>query len=41
MVPAGLVQTKISEAELDIGMRHARQFIEQYGAELLNLDLLQ
>lgn len=32
---------EISEAELDIGMRHARQFIEQYGAELLNLDLLQ
>lgn len=32
---------EISPAELDFGMKNARRFIEKYGAELLNLDLLQ
>lgn len=32
---------EISASELDAGMRHARRFIEHYGASLLNLDLLQ
>jgi hypothetical protein len=32
---------EISSNELDAGMQAARRFIEQYGAQLLNLDLLQ
>lgn len=32
---------EISAAELDAGMKHARKFIEKYGADLLSLDLLQ